>query len=169
MNEMLKEKKRSGKLQFFDYINRGLVIFIVGLLGNMVLRYYPSPKYLGSLPDDKKAKAIKAFSVRSITNEVKPFSVYGEGIRKRNFFHSATKIISTDSKTLKRPLPSLHKRIRLLGILYDKDSRAIIEDLKERQVHFLSEGESLASALLEDIKEDKVVFLYNNERVEMAP
>jgi len=169
MNKISKDKKRADDLYFFDHVNRLLAVLIIVLLGNVVLKYYPSTKDLRTAQDDNQTNSMKIVSVGPGTKEVKPFSIYEQGLRRRDLFGPITKSVAADPETIKKTLPALHNRIKLLGILYDQNAKAIIEDLKEKQVHFLSKGESLGSILLEEIKEDKVVFQYDNERVEMTP
>jgi len=101
--------------------------------------------------------------------KTRPFEVYAKGIETRDLFQSLRDKLKPDAKVMEKALPALHKRIKLIGILLDQDSKAIVEDLKEKQTHFLSRGESVGTAFLEDIQEDKVIFMYNNERIEMAP
>jgi len=103
------------------------------------------------------------------TMQIKSFEVYEKGIKARNLFATLQSDLKPDTRILQKALPALHKRIKLIGILIDSDSKAIVEDLKEKQTQFLSKGESLGSAVLEDIREDKVLFKYANEIIEMTP
>ncbi len=96
-----------------------------------------------------------------------PFGIYAEGIQKRDLFQLIEDGSDTNTAALRKALPALQKRIKLLGILMDGDSKAIVEDIKEQKVHFLSKGERVGAVLLEDIQKDKAIFLYNNERIEM--
>ena len=95
--------------------------------------------------------------------------LYEDGIKARDLFQSLLDDLKHESMALSKTHPALHERIKIVGILIDGDSKAIVEDLKEKQVHFLSKGERVGPIVLEDIQENKVTFSYDNKRVEMAP
>lgn len=111
----------------------------------------------------------KPFPIDITMFKPKPFEMYAKGFAARDLFQSLREKLETDTQAIQKALPALHKRIKLIGILLDGDSKAIVENLEERQTHFLSKGESIGTVFLEDIREDRVVFTYNNERIEMSP
>ena len=73
-----------------------------------------------------------------------------------------------DKPVLQKAIPLLKERVKLIGILMDGDSKAIVEDIDKQRVHFLSRGESFGAALLKDIRKDKVIFEYDNKLIEMT-
>ncbi|MBI5150008.1 MAG: hypothetical protein HZA28_04470 [Candidatus Omnitrophica bacterium] len=63
----------------------------------------------------------------------------------------------------------LARQLKLVGILLDKDPKAIVEDLTTQQTFFLSPGERIGSAVVAEIREDKVILDFAQERVELVP
>jgi len=61
------------------------------------------------------------------------------------------------------------KNFRLVGILLDGDPRAIVEDLKNKQTLFLSEGQEVGDAVLESIEKGKVIFISGEKVIELVP
>jgi len=159
--------------RFYKTVSRVLLIVAVGLLGFMGKIYYAYDKadLSISLTDgflDDGSINDADYEIRVIPKP-RPFSVYQGQIGKRDLFQSLRDRLKPEDKVMEKALPALHQRIKLIGILLDQDSKAIVEDLKEKQIHFLSAGEKIGTALLENIQEDKVIFQYNNQRVEMTP
>jgi len=142
---------------------------VIGLLGYIGVKYFSETKNSNVVLSGHKAlEDINVLMEREILR-TKSFNIYAQNIRSRKLFQPLKDKLNSGAKPSAAALPALHKRIKIIGILLDNDSKAIVEDLKEKQVFFLSKGEVVGKALLEDIQEDKVVFVYNNERVEMAP
>ena len=100
--------------------------------------------------------------------KAKPLSIYVNGINKRDLFMPADVPPEPENTMLPVAIPALEKKIKLIGIMVDKDSKAIVEDLQNKQTHFLSRGDSIGTVLLEEIREDKVIFMYNNKRFELS-
>lgn len=160
-------KKKEG-VGFLETGNRILIIVIAGFLGYGLIRYFSEDqRTVVSWPDQGIVSNASSTPALGLV-EPKPLGVYEEAILARDLFQPFD-YVQADTKALEKALPALHQRIKVIGILLDKDSKAIVEDLNDQQTHFLSKGESIGTARLEDIKEDKVIFMYNNERVEMSP
>ena len=161
--------KKDG-VSILDLGNQVLIIVIAVLLGYVAIKFF-SPQQTISEPVSAQAVIEQEISVTDITAmKVRSFEVYEQSINERNLFEPLRSgNLKADPRVMQKALPALHKRIKLIGILIDSDSKAIVEDLKEKQTHFLSKGESLGSAVLEDIQEDKVLFKYANEIIEMTP
>ena len=98
----------------------------------------------------------------------KPFEFY-EGKFKQHIFMTPWEKLSTDKASSTEPLTALSQVLKVVGIFLDYDPKVIVEDLRTKQVYFLSPGESLSGAIVEEIREDTVVFRYNNQKIEMAP
>ena len=161
--------KKDG-VSVLDTSNQILIIVIAVLMGYVAIKFF-SPQQTISEPVSAQAVIEQEIPATDIANmQVKSFGAYEEGIKARNLFEPLRSgNLKADPRVMQKALPALHKRIKLIGILIDSDSKAIVEDLKEKQTHFLSKGESLGSAVLEDIQEDKVLFKYANEIIEMTP
>ena len=74
-----------------------------------------------------------------------------------------------ESKPQSDPLTELNKKLKLVGILFDANPTAIIEDQTTQQTLFMSPGDMVDNIKLEKIQPDKVIFLYNDQRVELTP
>jgi len=167
MNIDLNLKRKDG-ISILDAGNQILIIVVVGLLGYVTIKYF-APQQTLIDPALKQSVGDQQISAQDIVVlAAKPFEIYEKGIKARGLFDPLQSGLKPDPRVLQKALPALHKRIRLIGILMDSDSKAIVEDLKEKQTHFLSKGESIGAVILEDIQEDKVIFQYHNERIEMA-
>ena len=134
-----------------------------------ILFKYVSPPAGGEIPGEDEGIPASDPPKNILTAfQSKPFSVYEEGINKRNLFQPAGEPSGLGQDKAPSPPPDLGSKIRLIGILMDKDPKAIVEDLQDQQTHFLSRGEAIGTILLEDIQADKVIFVYDNQRIEMA-
>lgn len=160
--------EKRGSASILDAGNQILIIVVAGLLGYVVIKFF-SPQQVLLDSTLERSAGDQEIAARDIAaSAVKPFKIYEKGIKARGLFEPLKSSLKPDLRALQKALPALHKRIRLIGILMDSDPKAIVEDLKEKQTHFLSKGENLGAVFLEDIREDKVIFKYDNERIEMA-
>ncbi|MBN1869063.1 MAG: hypothetical protein JW847_00585 [Candidatus Omnitrophica bacterium] len=169
MEQTFRNSKKKNKARSLDSINRGLVILVILLLGYVLSKCYAPIEHAVLMPDDSQAASREVAPVVLLSKEVKPFRAYEERVLKRDPFKPVNCKVEPNTTHIQKTMPTLYQRIKLIGILLDGDSKAVVEDIKENQIHFLSKGESFESALLKDIKEDKVIFIYNGERIEMAP
>ena len=165
-----KRSKKNKTTHFLDAGNRLLFILILGLFAHALVKYFSVDQNVIPVVDGRDASAEEIALPALITGEPKRADVYVQRIGERDLFQSLRERLKPEGmQAIEKALPALHQRIKLIGILVDGDSKAIVEDLKEKQTHFLSKGESIGTAFLEDIQEDKVIFMYNDERDEMAP
>lgn len=100
--------------------------------------------------------------------KTRPLEYYTQKLRQRNLFEPPDLEETLDETVLKKALPALHHRIKLIGILVAENSQAIIENLEDQQTHILSKGEWLGTIHLEEVLDDKVIFTDGDRRVEMA-
>ena len=168
MKTVLGQSKKMDTARLLDVGNRFLIVLIIGLCGHVSVKYFSVDQNDVLLFAGHEVIAEKVSSAALTLDEPKSFEAYAKGLETRDLFQSLRDKLKKDTPNLKKALPALHKRIKLIGILLDGDSKAIVEDLKEKQTHFLSRGESIGTVFLEDIREDRVIFMYNNERVEMT-
>jgi len=101
--------------------------------------------------------------------ESKPFRFYEQRLQQRDLFEIPGMKLKLKSNILDNIGADLSKRIKIVGIVIDKDSKVIIEDVKTGKTFFLSEGERIGSAIIEKIQDDRVIFNYNNKKVELSP
>ncbi len=60
------------------------------------------------------------------------------------------------------------KELRLVGIITEKPSQAIIEDIKNKQTLFLGEGEIIGGIQVKHILIDRVIIIYNGQSVTLS-
>ncbi|MCK5013311.1 MAG: hypothetical protein KAS66_05795 [Candidatus Omnitrophica bacterium] len=158
----------AGTMRLFDIGNRLLVVLIIGLLGYVLIKYFSTGENTDLTFPGDEVIVEKVSSSALTVDKPKPFELYARALEARDLFQPIRDRLKPETPALKKALPALHKRIKLIGILLDGDSKVIVEDLKAKQTHFLSRGESIGAVFLEEIREDKVIFMYNDQRVEMT-
>ena len=130
--------EKDNSLHFLDAVNYLLIVLIIGLLGYVLSKYVLTDQNKLVAVNELEALDTKVTSEELMFFKPKPFEVYAERIQARDLFQSLSDKLRPDTTALEKAIPALHKRIKLIGILLDEDSKAIVEDLKEKQTHFLS-------------------------------
>jgi len=148
--------------------NRAFTVLIACLSLYLAVKFYHLRKEPGLTLEESGVTTENTGKTASLTIQRKPFEAYEKEFRKRDLFQPIIRTGAVDTAVLEKALPALHKRIKLIGILVDEDSKAIVEDLQEKQTHFLSQGDSVGQIFIEDIQEDKVIFNDDGKKVEMA-
>ncbi len=64
---------------------------------------------------------------------------------------------------------ALTRDLKLVGVVLDETSEAIIEDNKTRETHFLKEGEMINGVRVEKILEGRVILRTGGETIELTP
>ena len=125
---------------------------------------------LASLEKGKsEEKKVEKSDVLKISfSEKKPFSVYQEKFQQRDIFQAPWDKPKEDAAQEASSSTDLSKQLKLIGVLLDKDSRAIIENVQTKETVFLSVGQDIEGATLEEIKEGKAIFRINDQRVELT-
>lgn len=100
---------------------------------------------------------------------VQPFESYQRAMEGRDIFQAPWEKPVEDLPAAGGSASELSKQLKLVGILLDKDPKAILEDLATQQTFFLSPGERIGNAVVEEIREDKVILGFGKERVELVP
>ena len=166
------EQKEIPKISFFKAANILLLIVMVSLSGYIIVNYFLKGNDYGAIEGINVNKSIeeKKEIVPIPLAETKPSSFYEQKIEQKDIFQLPWEQpqVNTDNTVTQQDV-SLYDQIRLIGILLDKDPKAIIEDLKANQTVFMSKGEKIGEAVLEDIQADKVIFTYKNQRIELVP
>ena len=98
----------------------------------------------------------------------KPFSFYQEKIQQRDIFQAPWDKPKENAPADASLTSDLNKQLKLVGILLDEDSKAIMENVQTKETVFLSVGDNIVGATLEEIREDKVIFRVNDEKVEFV-
>ena len=148
-------------------VNRLLILVALCISGYCLAQLFilfnrdkPAPIALG-LPK-KNVETHKTLAVKE-----KPLNVYLQEIERHDIFQTPWAV---EPQGINQVVNSsnLDKELKLVGIVLDDDSKAVVEDLKTKQTLFLSEGEQINGIFVEKISEDKVIFLHNGERIELV-
>lgn len=162
MNNITDQPGKSG--QWVRQANVAMLAVVCGLAGYVTVKYFTvTEKEEPVVAEDVVRKEVPDAG-HAVDLQVPPLSVYLNGIAQKNLFEPSASPAMTENAVL----PAMESRIKLIGILVDKDPKAIVEDLQDNQTHFLSPGDSIGAVLLEEIREDKVIFMYQSERFEMS-
>jgi len=101
--------------------------------------------------------------------EVRPFYSYKPAMESRDIFQAPWEQPAQDIPASSVSSTELVKQLKLVGILLDKDPKAIVEDLGTQQTFFVSPGERIGNAIVQEILQDKVILIFGQEKVELVP
>lgn len=158
--------KGSGIL--FKMADRLLLVVIFVLLGFVAYEFlFITDDRLKSFKEPAgKSEDIVAQVVEPV--KPKPYSYYSEQIEKRDIFQSPLYKKTAGSTKAPETGSELTKNLRLVGIVLDNDSQAIIEDIDAQRTFFLHKGDRIREAIIEDIQESKVILTFADQRIELA-
>lgn len=164
------KKKRTHsfrKISFiFFFLSFGCVVYIAV---NTLQTNNKNEVPLGGGVDVRRMNRVNRIAKKVSLPKAKPFHFYEQRFQKRDIFELPGMKVKSKSNILDNIGADLSKRIKIVGIVIDQDSKVIIEDIKTGKTFFMSEGESVGSAVIEKIQDDKVIFKYNNKEVELSP
>ena len=157
-------------------LNGGLVIYI---MYQLLLSPQLSPQAFSKniIPPQSKN------SLGLLVAETKPFSYYAERFGGKDIFQiTPVKIpgqeavaASTDNPSETHVPQNQHnplefiKNLKLVGIVMDGNSTAIVENSETQETAFLHEGNSFKEASVKEIQKGKIVFDYFGQGVELVP
>lgn len=169
-----KDKIATEKPQFniFGVIDLVLIICSLAIAGYMISKYVLHSTAEEKASVDIKGKDKDEIAARKLAlGEAKAIGPYLEQLRERDLFQSPwqqTKTSDTKGATASTGAEAL-KQFKLVGVVLDKDPKAIIEDSQSKETLFVSKGQSVGSGIVEDISEGKVHIKYNGQIVELVP
>lgn len=150
--------------------NRLVIFVIIVIIGYIVYKFYYLKEPVASLSSpviENPFELTAGEGVLATELGTKPFSYYQEKMKSRDLFILPWDA-SSDTQAKEVPL-EISQKLKLVGIVLDRDPQAIMEDLGTNQTVFLSKGQTIYNATLTEIKEDKVIFLYNDEKIVFTP
>lgn len=101
--------------------------------------------------------------------EARSFESYKQTMEGRDVFQAPWERPVQEVAASNIPAAELAKQLKLVGILLDKDPKAIVEDLGTQQTFFVSPGERIGNAVVGEIRQDKVILIFGQEKVELVP
>lgn len=101
--------------------------------------------------------------------ETRSFESYKQTMEGRDVFQAPWEKPVKEIPASSASAAELAKQLKLVGILLDKDPKAIVEDLGTQQTFFVSPGEEIGNAVVGEIRQDKVILFFGQEKVELVP
>lgn len=101
--------------------------------------------------------------------ETRSFESYKQMMAGRDVFQAPWEKPVQEVPASNVSAAELAKHLKLVGILLDKDPKAIVEDLGTQQTFFVSPGEKIGNAVVGEIRQDKVILIFGQEKVELVP
>ncbi|VAX36088.1 hypothetical protein MNBD_UNCLBAC01-983 [hydrothermal vent metagenome] len=117
----------------------------------------------------------------SLEKKINKYDHYTKELKKRNIFSFSKDQVDSKinrptvkkkfiQKKIPKPSPTLQmiKSLKLVGVVLDNNSEAIVVDPKNRKTLFLRKGDEVEGAVVENIVEGKVVFLFEGKKIELV-
>ena len=146
-------------------------IILIFVLNNFVLlRTKPAlTQAPSSATQIVKDTSLKEGELSAPAFDVRPFDSYKQMMEGRDVFQSPWERPVQAAPVSGASAAELTKQLKLVGILLDKDPKAVVEDLGTHQTFFVSPGERIGNAVVQEIRQDKVILIFGQEKVELAP
>lgn len=127
------------------------------------------PSVQTQVAEDASSPAGKEEAAPVPAVEVRPFESYKQTMEGRDVFQAPWEKPVQEVPASSVSAGELAKQLKLVGILLDKDPKAIVEDLATHQTFFVSPGERIGNAVVGEIRQDKVILIFGQEKVELVP
>lgn len=170
LKKKVRIKEKGAGVDLLEYINRSLIFFSIGILTYIFVKHFVLDY------TDARPRGLKIKIEKKRVSETKPpfykeksFDYYQELFNERNVFEMPRQQSGMDKIIDIKSTVDLSKKLKVIGILLDKNPRAVVENLKEKQTYFISVGERIEDALVKEIHANKVVFIYDDKTVELSP
>ena len=163
-------KNEEGR-RVFVVLNKFLILVSIVLLiyiGYEFLFTHQDVNAILKEPESTSAPQWKEADLKVALPEPKPYTYYTVQIEKRDIFESPLFNKKADDIKAVTNIPELTKNLKLVGIVLDKTSEAIVEDLDAKETFFLHKGERIKDAVIDDIQENKIILLYGDQKVELV-
>ncbi len=102
-----------------------------------------------------------------VTPPARPFLHYLNMVRRRNIFNPVELKEPEKAEVKEKRLQEIAKDLSLVGISWDKEPIAMIEDRAAKKTYFLKKGDSINKFKLDDILIDRVILILEGERIEL--
>lgn len=156
----------------FRTFDKALILGIIFLSIYVGYEFFFTNKDIGLVMKEAKKSLAQTEEKGIVLSEPRLYSYYADVVRARDIFESpiyGNNVKKTEEIKSASSLPELMRGLKLVGIILDANSQAIIEDSQSGQTFFLHKGEQINNATVEDIEEGKVTLLYGGQRVELVP
>lgn len=156
----------------FGVAGKMLILGIVGLSGYIGYEFFFTGQNMNLTLEKVQTPAFQEIADTTVLADIKPYTYYTDIIQTRDIFESP--LYGKNQKKGEEiqkvsSLPELTQNLKLVGIILDKNSVAVIEDVQGQKTFFLHKGEEIKNATVENIEEGKVTLLYGGKMVELTP
>lgn len=158
--------KKGVKEPNLKVLNKLLLVLSILLLGVSVT------DFVFNRPDIervyKKSRHIKheEYEQEDISQR-RPFLHYLEMVQRRNIFSPITLKREKKPEIKQEQLQDMVSDYGLVGISFDDEPMAMIEDKTDNRTYFLHKGDSIGKFEIEDIQENKVILGFDGKKIEL--
>jgi len=165
---VIESKDTKARIDLLKWINRLLFVICLVIIAYIVNSYVLTKGSASLFLTQEIQPKVKEKDVRVSTKEdAQTFDFYAQTIHRRNLFLPPWEKDQGENKVAEASNSDLEKDIRLVGIVLDKNPKAIVEDVKSEDTSFLSIGDEIRGAKLIEVLEGKAIFDYNGQKVEI--
>ena len=143
-----------------------LVISIIILACSVVDFVFGRPNIEGIYERIKPIKAMQA-EAALVQEETRPFLHYLEMVRRRNIFGPIELKPKAEPEDKKKTLQDLVKDLSLVGISWEEEPIAMIEDKSANKTYFLKTGDLINKFKVDEILKDKVILRLGEETIDL--
>ncbi len=147
-------------------LNKIFFILSVVLLGYSVAGFVFGRPDIKEVYEKSRLMEWKQSGQEAIS-DVRPFLHYLEVVRRRNIFSPIVLKEAEKPEAKKKRLQEMVKDLSLVGISWDKEPVAMIEDKKAKKTYFLKKGQKINKFKIEDILKDRVILRFGGEKIEL--
>ena len=147
-------------------LNKIFFILSVVLLGYSVAGFVFGRPDIKEVYEKSRLMEWKQSGQEAIS-DVRPFLHYLEVVRRRNIFSPIVLKEAEKPEVKKKRLQEMVKDLSLVGISWDKEPVAMIEDKKAKKTYFLKKGQKINKFKIEDILKDRVILSFGGEKIEL--
>ena len=151
-------------------INRILPVIISGLLIYTAYIWIRPGTSEEILIPDSRVVSLKSIDRKQQINQknlnLKPSSFYSSMAKERNLFKqlTANPVILSEERI---GIGQLVKDLKLIGIVLDEMTQAVIENRKTKSVHYVNEGSTVGELKVSKISESSVTLSYGLETIDL--
>ena len=174
-------------VKYFLILNKILMFITIGVFSFFCFKAFISLKEQNVNMMMNKSAVRAGLEAGSFNATLPPYSFYRKQIQKRNIFSfleekpvvqpkkvKPRKVVPREKVLLppkvkaKPRVSPAFKKLKLVGVVLDKNSEAIVENPAKKETLFFHEGDEFEGAVVEQILEGKIIFLYEGQKIELV-
>ncbi len=160
--------KYQAKIAKHQRVNRVLVYVVGGLAAFLLIYGIGLAIRYGRFDLNRFEPATSTRSVGPIRGESTPRAIDMAVFNRRDIFQPAGTAGTTSRSELKK-LAQFKQAIRVVGITFDREYQAIVENIFTKETIFVQTGDEVMGARVSEIMDDRVIFEMDQEKIEIQP